>query len=106
MLGEIKELTVEAAKNSAWNAIWTFPSIIGSALVIAWGAESAEFLVSQGLEIYPQAIVSGFFGQMTQSAVIRFQEKYAAEILSPLGYQKGTGFVGPSTLAKINQLLK
>jgi len=57
MLGEIKELTVEAAKNSAWNAIWTFPSIIGSALVIAWGAESAQFLVSQGFALTMLALI-------------------------------------------------
>lgn len=64
-----------------------------------------EFLKSQGEEIYPEGIVSGFFGPLTQSAVIRFQEKYSSEILLPLGLDKGTGFVGPSTRAKINQLL-
>ncbi|MCP4581326.1 MAG: sodium:calcium antiporter [candidate division Zixibacteria bacterium] len=57
MLGEIKELTAEAAKSSAWNAIWTFPSIIGSALVIAWGAESAQFLVSQGFALTMLALI-------------------------------------------------
>lgn len=57
MFGEIKELTVEAAKNSAWHAIWTFPSIIGSALVIAWGAESAQFLVSQGFALTLLALI-------------------------------------------------
>jgi len=57
LLGEIKELTAEAAKISAWNAIWTFPSIIGSALVIAWGAESAQFLVSQGFALTMLALI-------------------------------------------------
>jgi len=57
LLGEIKELTAEAAKSSAWNAIWTFPSIIGSALVIAWGAESAQFLVSQGFALTLLALI-------------------------------------------------
>lgn len=57
MLGEIKELTAEAAKVSAWNAVWTFPSIICSALVIAWGAESAQFLVSQGFALTMLALI-------------------------------------------------
>jgi cation:H+ antiporter len=57
LLGEIKELTAEAARSSAWHAIWTFPSIIGSALVIAWGAESAQFLVSQGFALTLLALI-------------------------------------------------
>jgi cation:H+ antiporter len=50
-------LTAEAAKASAWHAIWTFPSIIGAALVIAWGAESAQFLVSQGFALTMLALI-------------------------------------------------
>jgi len=38
-------------KTSAWSAIWTFPSILFSAFVIAWGAEAAQFLISQGLAL-------------------------------------------------------
>ncbi len=36
---------------STWSAIWTFPSILLSAFVIAWGAEAAQFLISQGLAL-------------------------------------------------------
>ena len=37
-------------------------------------------------------------------AVTRFQEKYAKRILAPYGYTNGTGSVGPSTRAAINEL--
>jgi cation:H+ antiporter len=35
----------------AGSAIWTFPSVLGSAMLIAWAAEAAQFLVSQGLAL-------------------------------------------------------
>jgi len=65
-----------------------------------------EFLANQGKEIYPEGIVSGNFLSLTQVAVSRFQEKYASEILTPLGFTKGTGFVGRRTLIVINRLIK
>src|SRR5712692_2049782 len=32
-------------------AAWTFPSVLGSAMLIAWAAEAAQFLISQGLAL-------------------------------------------------------
>ena len=64
-----------------------------------------EFLKSQGAEIYPEGLVTGNFLSLTKAAVIRFQEKYATEILVPLGLEKGTGYFGPMTRAVANQKL-
>lgn len=63
------------------------------------------FLKQQGTQIYPEGFVTGNFGNLTKLAVIRFQEKYKAEILAPSGLLTGNGFVGPRTRQKINQLL-
>src|SRR5688572_28338958 len=44
-------MTAKAASASALSALWTFPSILASAFIIAWGAEAAQFLISQGLAL-------------------------------------------------------
>ncbi|HOX29984.1 MAG TPA: peptidoglycan-binding protein [Candidatus Paceibacterota bacterium] len=64
-----------------------------------------ELLKDQGSSIYPEGIVSGNFLALTESAVVRFQEKYASEILAPIGLRSGTGYVGPATRQTINRLL-
>ena len=38
-------------KGTAWSSLWTFPAILFSAFVIAWGAEAAQFIISQGLAL-------------------------------------------------------
>ncbi|MDD5145711.1 MAG: peptidoglycan-binding domain-containing protein [Candidatus Pacebacteria bacterium] len=64
-----------------------------------------QFLKSQGSEIYPEGLITGNFFSLTQKAVVKFQEKYAAEILTPYGLTQGSGAVDLATRNKINQLL-
>lgn len=45
----------------------------------------------------------GIFGQRTHNAVKQLQEKYATEILKPVGLTKGTGYVGKSTREFLNK---
>src|SRR3989344_319891 len=55
-------------------------------------------------EVYPEGTVSGTFGPSTRQAVIKFQEKYADEILKPIGLTAGTGKAGQGTRDVLNRL--
>jgi len=54
-----------------------------------------EFLATDP-EIYPEGLITGYFGRLTEMAVKRFQKKMCVEQV---------GMVGPKTLSKINELL-
>ena len=53
-------------------------------------------ILSEDFDIYPEGLVTGFFGLATEAAVKRFQEKYNIESL---------GTIGPKTREKLNELI-
>jgi cation:H+ antiporter len=55
--GAFAAVTASAAEGSPASAAWTFPAMIGASFVVAWGAEAAEFLMSQGLALAVLALV-------------------------------------------------
>ncbi len=50
---------------------------------------------------YATGPITGFYGKLTENAVFRFQNYYKKEILTPNGYKRGTGIVGPATKKKL-----
>ena len=61
-------------------------------------------LAREGFPIVESELEISYFGDETVSAVVGFQEKYKNEILTPAGLVSGTGYVGPSTRAKLSSL--
>ena len=57
-------------------------------------------LLSQDSELYPEGLVTGYFGPATKRAVQRFQKKYGI-VSSGSSY----GLVGPQTRAKLMEVL-
>lgn len=55
-------------------------------------------------QIYPGGEISGYFGQKTKDAVIKFQEKYRADILDPEGLKTGNGEIKQRTRDKLNEV--
>ena len=66
--------------------------------------EELQRCLSEFSDIYPEGEITGYFGPKTKTAVIKFQEKYKEEILTPLGYSQGTGEVGKVTRKKLNEI--
>lgn len=60
-----------------------------------------QLFLAQDKALYPEGVVSGYFGQLTQRAVERFQVKYNIAKAGDAGY----GFIGLKTRAKLNELL-
>jgi len=60
-------------------------------------------LLASDPSVYPEGIVTGYFGPLTEKAVQRFQKKYGI-VSSGTPDTTGYGLVGPRTLAKLSEI--
>ena len=97
-----KEVPVVENKTPAIAGGFVFTVSLGEGMKSADVKKLQEMLASDP-SIYPEGIVSGFFGRLTKKAVQRFQEKYGI-VSGGTPDTTGYGYVGPKTRAKLNEV--
>jgi len=65
--------------------------------------QALQELLAKDKTIYPEGVITGFYGILTQIAVQRFQCQYNI-VCSGSPFTNGYGMVGPGTRAKLNEL--
>lgn len=60
-----------------------------------------QMFLKKDSALYPEGLITGFFGPATERALKRFQKKYGIATPGVMGY----GLVGPKTRAKLNALM-
>ncbi len=87
-------VSIFAFAQGAASALWTFPSVLGSAILIAWGAEAAQFLVSQGLalailawlqtlpEFAVEAVIAWQAGEVARTSTDPYQVQHATALMT------------------------
>ena len=77
-----------------WSALWTTPSILIASLLIAWGAESAQFFVAQGfalailalMQTLPEFAVEAVLAWKQQTVLLLANLTGAVRLLTGLGW--------------------
>jgi cation:H+ antiporter len=80
--------------SSPWAALWTTPSIIVASMLIAWGAESAQFFVAQGfalailawMQTLPEFAVEGVLAWRQQTPLLMANLTGALRLLTGLAW--------------------
>ncbi len=60
--------------------------------------------LAKDTKLYPDGLITGYYGRLTMEAVKRFQQKFSEEILKPWGRVEGTGRVDEVTREKLNEV--
>lgn len=107
-------LTETFLKNRCWGILALIPEIPFHKLLHTFNTDLKKGMTNPDVEALQECLINagflkngfntGFFGTITESAVIKFQEKYSDDILTPQGLQIGTGYVGLATRKKLNEL--
>ena len=82
------------AASSPWSIVWTGPGLLLASLMIAWGAESSQFFVAQGLALailawlqtLPEFAVEAVLGYHQQSQYLLANLTGALRLLTGLGW--------------------
>lgn len=78
-----------ATPENAWHAAWTFPVVLLAAFVIAWAAETAQFLMSQGMALAILALLQTL-PEFSVEAVLSWQAAHDPKLI-PLVCANVTG---------------
>jgi peptidoglycan hydrolase-like protein with peptidoglycan-binding domain len=57
-------------------------------------------ILSKDKNIYPEGLITGYYGNLTEKAVRKYQIQYNIALENDPGY----GYVGPKTRAMLNQI--
>lgn len=98
-LEQAKKIVQDKLNSQATSGMFTQNLTFGSK---GKEVEMLQQCFAKDKNIYPDGTINGVFGQKTKEAVIKFQEKYANEVLAPSGITKGTGDVKAKTREKLN----
>src|SRR5215467_15159701 len=91
--------------NSPLSALWTFPSILFSSFIIAWAAEAAQFLLSQGLALAILAWLQTL-PEFAVEAVIAFQAGHTARhSLDPYEVSHATALMSANVTGSLRLLV-
>ncbi|MCK5044909.1 peptidoglycan-binding protein [Candidatus Parcubacteria bacterium] len=107
LMKQIQELTVQLdslkkAKGEVKKAVKEVEATIRITSQLRIGMNNEDITLLQEVlatdpEVYPEGLITGYFGPLTERAVKRFQKRMGVEQV---------GVVGPKTLSKINELLE
>src|SRR6266571_4040173 len=97
-----------------WTNAWPFPAVVFSAFLIAWGAECAQFLVSQGmalailawLQALPEFAVEAVIAWSRQVAYMTANFTGSLRLIVGLGWPLIFGMAAAGTWIRERRLLR